>query len=208
MRAGGNLSSFCSPASTDERVGSLDVATVRAGGSSTRRRLPRIPGMAAVFLSPLFLAACVQQPPPAPAVISEAAPPWPAPKHAISYIDAAGLPQERLDTTTNRQTLQLSVKVAEQPVVVPAWIGVDRYRAVQAPVHTHTEDGEVWLEGKGAQDVTLGQFFTLWGVRMTNDCLGAVCGGVSASVDGQPFTGDPSDLLLSEVHARLDVSIE
>lgn len=140
-------------------------------------------------------------------MISESVPPWPAPKHAVSYIDAAGLEQERLDTTTNRQTFQLSVQVDGSDVIVPAWIGVDRYRAVQASVHTHTEGGEVWLEGKETESVTLGQFFTLWGVRMSADCLGAACGGIRVSVDGQPVDGDPVGLKLSEVRGRLDVEV-
>ncbi len=166
-----------------------------------------MPQTVALLVASLNLAACVQPPPPAPAVISETPPPWPAPRDAVSYIEAAGLPQERLDTTSNRRTLQLNVEVAGQPVVVPAWIGVDRYRAVQAPAHTHTEGGEVWLEGEGTEEVTLGQFFTLWGVRMNAECLGAVCGGVKLSVDGDLVTADPTGLRLGEVTGRLDVSV-
>ena len=67
--------------------------------------------------------------------------------------------------------------------------------AVQAPVHTHEVGGEVWLEGAGNHDATLGQFFVLWGVRFDDDCLGAACGGVTVLADGEPVV-DPAALIL------------
>ena len=161
-----------------------------------------------VALLPLALSSCVKPPPPAPATMSEAAPPWPAPRDAISYIEASGLPQERYDTASNQRRFQLSIEVGGEPVAIPAWIGVDRYRAIQAPVHTHTEDGEIWLEGEGAEEATLGQFFTLWGVRMNADCLGAVCGGVQVSVDDVPLASDPTALKLVDVNSRLEIAID
>ena len=78
---------------------------------------------------------------------------------------------------------------------VPAYIGADRLRAVQAPVHTHEPGGEVWLEGDGTGTVTLGDFFVLWGVRFDGDCLGASCGGVRVTADGEPVA-DPVGLVL------------
>lgn len=90
---------------------------------------------------------------------------------------------------------RVEVTVDGAPVEVPAHIGVDRLRAVQAPVHTHEAGGEVWLEGEGNRDTTLGQFFTLWGVRFDEDCLGAACGGVTVLADGERVD-DPAALIL------------
>ncbi|MHA6524851.1 hypothetical protein [Tessaracoccus sp. G1721] len=143
----------------------------------------------------LLLTSCVSRPDPAPAVLRETAPPWDAPRDAVSYIRAAGLPEQPLGTDTDPWVLELSVTVAGEAVEIPAHIGADRLRAVQAPVHTHESGGEVWLEGDGNHTVTLGEFFTLWGVRFDGECLGAACGGVSVSADGEPVT-DPESLVL------------
>ena len=78
----------------------------------------------------------------------------------------------------------LEVFVKGQRVEVPAYLGIDRLRAVQAPCHTHDTTGTVWLEGSGSRDVTLGQLFDVWGVRLTATCLGATCGTVVVTVDG------------------------
>jgi hypothetical protein len=49
---------------------------------------------------------------------------------------------------------------------------------------------------------TLGQFFAVWGVRLTPRCLGGYCATDGKKlwvfVDGQPFSGDPRLLRLAE----------
>ena len=146
-------------------------------------------------LTVLLLTACVARPDPAPAVLRETAPPWDAPRDAVSYIRAAGLPEQPLGTDTDPWVLDLTVTVDGEAVDLPAFIGADRLRAVQAPVHTHDPGGEVWLEGDGNRDITLGEFFTLWGVRFDGECLGAACGGVTVTADGRGVE-DPVDLVL------------
>ena len=148
----------------------------------------------ALLSTVLLLTACVSRPEPAPAVQRETAPPWDAPRDAISYIRAAGLPEQPLGTDTDPWVLDLTVTVGGEAVEVPAYIGADRLRAVQAPVHTHEPGGEVWLEGDGTGTVTLGDFFVLWGVRFDGDCLGASCGGVRVTADGEPVA-DPVGLV-------------
>ena len=51
--------------------------------------------------------------------------------------------------------------------------------------------------------MTLGQFFTVWGVRFDANCLGATCGELEVTTDGKPAT-DPSGLVL---YATTDVQI-
>jgi hypothetical protein len=48
-------------------------------------------------------------------------------------------------------------------VQVPAYVGIDRLRAVQAPMQTHDTSGRIWLEGREIGTVTLEQLFTVWG---------------------------------------------
>lgn len=146
-------------------------------------------------LAVALLTACVARPEPAPAEMRQSPPPWDAPRDAVSYIRAAGLPEQPLGTDTDPWVLTLAVTVEGERVEIPAFIGADRLRAVQAPVHTHDPGGEVWLEGDGNPEITLGEFFTLWGVRFDDECLGAVCGGVRVTADGVEVP-DPTSLVL------------
>lgn len=158
-----------------------------------------------VLLSVLLLAACVSRPDPEPAVMRESAPPWDAPRDAVSHIDAAGLDRRPLGEDADPWVLDLSVEVAGERVDIPAKIGVDGLRAVQAVVHTHDADGAVWLEGEGNETATLGHFFTLWGVRFDGECLGASCTGLEVRADGEPVE-DPVNLRLRG-HQTVEVSV-
>ena len=98
----------------------------------------------------------------------------------------------------------MAIAIDGTPVALVPYIGMDRPRALQGPAHTHDDSGTVWLEGRGAEEVTLGQFFTLWGVRFDADCLGAACGGVTVTMDGKRVR-DPRSLRLAEVAERLQI---
>ena len=64
-------------------------------------------------------------------------------------------------------------------------IGVDRAaRAPGARRTPTTPAGRSGWRAPGAGDVTLGQFFTLWGVRFDGRCLGAACGRLAVTADG------------------------
>lgn len=139
---------------------------------------------------------CVSQSPPEPAVIRDSAPPWPAPRDAISYLREAGLAELPLNDTSNPWVLGLTITVDGQPVTVPANVGVDRPRAVQAAVHTHDDSGKVWLEGEGNETVTLGQLFTVWGVRFDQRCLGHACHNLAVRVDDRLVTTNPQQVVL------------
>ncbi len=156
------------------------------------------------LMATALLTGCSMQRPLEAAVMREGGPPWDAPRDAVSYIDAAGLSQLRLDDDSDPWIVRLSVTVSGERVEVPAFIGIDRVRAVQAPAHTHDSGGEVWLEGEGNREVTLGQFFTLWGVRFDSACLGEACDGVRVTADGSGV-GDPRGLVLRDVR---EVAVE
>lgn len=153
-----------------------------------------------------LLLGCVAAAAPSPAVIRQDAPPWPAPRDGISYIEAAGLPVRPLDDKTDPYTFQLVVIRDGVAVEVAPNIGLDRVRAWQAPVHTHDNSGQVWLEGEGNRLVTLGQFFEVWGVRFDESCLGDLCGVITVTVDGSPVA-NPRDLVLRSVKNELVVEV-
>lgn len=160
----------------------------------------------ALLAGALAVSGCVERPDPEPASLTTAAPPWPAPRDAISWIEAAGLPQLQLDDTSDPWVLDLVVLVDGEAVEVPPFIGVDRLRAVQAPVHTHTGDGVVWLEGAGNREVTLAQFFHVWGVAFDGECLAAMCNGLEVVADGVVVPA-PSGMVLRG-HQEITVSVQ
>ena len=160
------------------------------------RRSRRCTVAVAVVLA-VGAAGCVKQAPPGPAEIRQTSPPWSAPRDGVSYIEAARMEQLPLDATANQRTVLLRVRIDGADVTVPRHVGVDRVRAVQAPAHTHDDSGTIFLEGDRGEPVTLGQFFTLWGVRLDQRCLGAACGDVALTVDGVRHRGDARDVRLA-----------
>lgn len=152
------------------------------------------------------LTACAAPPPPGEPMLRSTAPPWPAPRDGLAQIQAAGVESSRLDDTTNQRRFVLTVVLDGEPVPLVPYIGIDRPRALQGPVHTHDDSGEVWLEGRGADTVTLHQFFVLWGVRFDRECLGATCGTVTVAADGRAVA-TPADLVLATVRERLEVRV-
>jgi hypothetical protein len=152
--------------------------------------------LAAVLMVLITLAGCVHHAAPAPAVQRSTPPPWNAPRDAVSYIEAAGLEPQPVTNNENSRVVNLRITVDGSPVEVPAYVGIDQVRALQAAVHTHDTSGQIWLEGRGAGSVTLGQFFTLWGVRFDDHCLGSACGELVVKVDGAVSTAS-KDLRLT-----------
>ena len=153
----------------------------------------------------LVLSACVNQATPAPATQRSTPPPWDAPRDAVSYIAAAGLETQPLSSNENSHVVDLRIAVDGAAVEVPAYVGIDRVRAVQAPVHTHDSTGQVWLEGRETDGVTLEQFFTVWGVRFDDHCLGSACRSLVVTVDGK-VNSAPGDVRLADSRT-IDISV-
>ncbi|HET6739613.1 MAG TPA: hypothetical protein VFH76_11790 [Kribbella sp.] len=125
---------------------------------------------------------------PAAAELRTGAPPWDAPRDAVSYIDKAGFERLPLDFSgPSPYTLTVTVAVDGTPVQVAAGIGIDKLRAEQAAVHTHATDGVVWVEAKTTSErPTLAQFFTLWGVRYDANCLADACQNLKVTINNTP----------------------
>lgn len=129
------------------------------------------------------------------AVLRTTPPPWDAPFPVRPQIDAAGM--ERLPFNFDGPqpyTVTVVVTVDGRTVPIPPQIGLDQEHAEQGSVHTHIENadrGIVAVEAKTAQErPTLKQFFTLWGLRYDQRCLGGVCGTVEVEVDDEPAPWD------------------
>jgi hypothetical protein len=67
-------------------------------------------------------------------------------------------------------------------------------------LHTHDASGIIHVESPTEYDYTLGQFFGVWGVRLSRTCVGGLCGSrpLKVWVNGVPFVGDPTQLVLTE----------
>jgi hypothetical protein len=83
----------------------------------------------------------------------------------------------------------LTVLVDGASVTVPAGIGIaepvdvgggnlESAVGVLSPLHTHTPDGILHVEADiPPLDLSLGQFFDEWQVRLSSSCLGSYCNG-------------------------------
>lgn len=60
-------------------------------------------------------------------------------------------------------------------IIVPAGIGIDSVARFISPIHTHNASGIIHIESNVVRNFTLGQFFDVWGVRFTKDCIGGYC---------------------------------
>ena len=67
----------------------------------------------------------------------------------------------------------LRVYVDGKPVTVPANVGIDPQGQFIAPLHTHDTSGVIHMEATQTYPFTLGQFFTVWGVKFAPGQLGA-----------------------------------
>jgi hypothetical protein len=67
-----------------------------------------------------------------------------------------------------------------------------------SPLHTHDDTGLIHVEASAPPlDMTLGQFFDVWQVRLGNGCLGSLCSGLHAWVNGVPWTDDARSIPFS-----------
>ena len=148
---------------------------------------------AALLLMSIVTGGCQVGPaPPAAADLRTGPPPWDAPRDAVSYIDKAGFERLPLDFSgPSPYTVTLKVTVDGKPVQVPAGVGIDRLRAEQAAIHTHTTDGLIYVEAKTtSEQPTLAQFFTLWGLKYDAGCLADACKSLTVTVDGKAAPWD------------------
>ncbi|HET6817520.1 MAG TPA: hypothetical protein VFH66_09895 [Mycobacteriales bacterium] len=145
-----------------------------------------------------------------PVDLSTAQPPWLPPaaidqgKNSASYVTAAGLPYAE-EMLSVHYHAHLDINADGKAVPVPPYIGfvANGTKALGlAPLHTHQQDGIIHIENSVPATFVLGQFFVEWGVRLTADCVGGLCGGkgkeLAFFVNGKRYTGDPSRIVLTK----------
>ncbi len=135
---------------------------------------------------------------------------WPAdPPGLTTRLAAAGLPALSAEGTALHIHQHLDIYVNGSPVAVPAGIGIDEAAGSISPIHTHDDTGVIHVESPTVQTFTLGQFFDVWGVRLSATCLGGYCAAgdqqLSVYVNGTKVTGDPRAVTL-ESHQEILVA--
>jgi len=101
----------------------------------------------------------------------------------------------------------LDVFVNGKRVTVPALIGIygngdPNNGGFFVELHTHDASGIMHVESPKIQAFTLGQFFGVWGVRLSQSCIGGYCATATNPlrffVNGKRFLGDPNNIVLRE----------
>ena len=73
-------------------------------------------------------------------------------------------------------------------------------------LHTHVADGVIHIESPELKTYTLGQFFAVWGQKLSPTRVGSKHGKVTAFYDGKLWTGSPSAIPLTPTaQIQLDV---
>jgi hypothetical protein len=136
--------------------------------------------------------------------------PWEANTADLAQrLQAIGVPPlSPMEGTAVHIHQHLDLYVDGRKVLVPAGIGIDP-AVGYAPLHTHDPSGVIHVESPTVRSYTLGEFFAVWGVRITPSCLGGSCAGggrqLRVFVDGRADRGDPTTLALAP-HQELVVA--
>ena len=83
---------------------------------------------------------------------------------------------------------------------VPALIGINIPQRYITELHTHDESGIIHVESPTVRAFTLGNFFDVWGLRFSTQCLGGYCANgarhVYVWVNGKRVRTDPRKIIL------------
>lgn len=126
----------------------------------------------------------------------------------LSLLLAGSIPvevREDLPTDPIHWHTRLTVTVNGQDVPIPANVGIGTKKGeIQ---HTHDDDGVIHIHAPNLNPKyrTLGYFFDVWGVRLTNTCLFQYCNeqlemfvnGEESEAFGDYVMNDKDEILLS-----------
>ncbi len=163
------------------------------------------------------------QTPSAAAASPAAGPPtllWPAPSDPLERTVEAGLEPAPKEFLVNHAHAHLDVFIDGKAILVPAGIGINiedpdvrtfenplGYGGIEmcaqpciSPLHTHDESGILHTESSKPEPHTLGQFFTEWGVELSETCVGEHCAPtpIAVYIGGEPYEGDRGAIELTD----------
>lgn len=103
-------------------------------------------------------------------------------KDRLAGIGLPALAQEGTELHTHQH---LDIWIDGQKNNVPEGIGIGPNESFIAPIHTHDATGIIHVESPTVQKYYLGQFLTIWGVKLPTNCQYYVNGQSAGSNPGQ-----------------------
>ena len=134
----------------------------------------------------------------------ESAPPWGANNGASLQrrLREIGLQPLREEGQVVHLHQHLDLYVDGEKVTVPAQIGIDAADAFISDLHTHDTNGIMHVESPTQRSFSLGQFFAVWGLPLSADCIGSLCDEGAKQlrvwINGDEVTADPTRVVLEE----------
>lgn len=128
--------------------------------------------------------------------------PWPANNRALLHarLEKIGIPALRNEGQRLHTHQHLDVVIDGSGYPVPAGIGIDAHGRFIAPLHTHDYSGIMHVESPTIRKFTLGEFFDVWGLRLSSKCLGGYCAKgpkrVWVFLNGKLVLGNPRAIAL------------
>ena len=118
--------------------------------------------------------------------------------HLTDRLKPLGLSELGAEGTVIHIHQHLDIFVDGKHVTVPQSIGIFDGQYL-TELHTHDTSGVMHVESPTKRDFTLGDFFGVWGVRLTDKCIGGYCKPQTPwrwYVDGLNEPGNPAALVL------------
>jgi hypothetical protein len=173
-----------------------------AGETLTRRRVPL--ALAALLASLILAAGCgSSRPAPSGLTISgpglaTSMPPWPPEyQHLAERLGLLGLPTGGKETFHIHALLHIYANGLLVPLA--ANIGLDPARNLGSSLHTHDGTGIIHMEAAHPFNYTLGDFFSVWGVKLGPGQVGGLTGlggsRLHFYLNGKPLS-NPAALVL------------
>src|SRR5919201_4265340 len=124
--------------------------------------------------------------------------PWPANgDRALTRANDINLPREG---TTYHVHALLQIYIHGKLIPVPQDVGLEG--STFAPLHTHDTSGIIHMESVRPFPFTLGDFFDVWGVRLTDRCIGSYCSNsndfLAVYVNGKAQAASPRSIRLGQ----------
>lgn len=122
-----------------------------------------------------------------------------------------GIPCQPGEALTYHVHAHLSILLDGVPQPVSAQVGIVRQSPISACIywmHTHDRTGVIHIEAPAPRTFLLGSFFKVWGRPLDRSAVSTLTvpgGDLTIFVDGQQYTGDPTQI---ELKAHTQVVIE
>jgi hypothetical protein len=132
----------------------------------------------------------------------------------------SGLKGQTIDGVSSNQMEQLAYHIHAHLAIfingkqytVPYGVGIEQPWTTEADgssefvdsgaafyyLHTHDDTGVIHIESPTSKTYNLGQFFAEWNQPLSATQIGSYTGSVITYVNGSKYTGDPSNITLSE----------